>query len=175
MANINAPFGFRPIGSMSGGAMESVCYFRVASGTARIGKGDLVALQSSGNIARETSATAVGPWIGVSLMDTGGTIAAGGAISIPVLTDPSARYEVQGPTAALAQTDLFRIVKVNCGTAPNSNTGLSQNVLTNTDATASNGVRLLALANRPDNAFGAYQVLEVRLNSTNAAQGYAGV
>lgn len=175
MANVNAPFGFRPIKSMSGGQSLMVDYFRVASGTARIGKGDLVALQSSGNVARETSATAVGPWIGVSLIDTGGTIAAGGAIQIPVCCDPNAEYEVQGPTAALAQTDLFRIVQVNCGTAPDSNTGISKNVLTNTAATAANGVRLLRLANRPDNAFGAYQVLEVRLNATNAANAYAGV
>lgn len=174
MANVNAPFGFRPIKSMSGGQSTMVDYFRVASGTARIGKGDLVELGSSGNIARATSATAVGPWIGVSMIDTGAAAPAGG-LQIPVCCDPSAEYEVQGPTAALAQTDLFRIVKVNCGTAPNSNTGLSQNVLTNTDATASNGVRLLRLANRPDNAFGAYQILEIRLNSTNAAPGYAGV
>lgn len=174
MANVNAPFGFRPIKSMSGGQHTMVDYFKVASGASRIGKGDLVELGANGVVARATSATAVGPWIGVSMIDTGGSAPAGG-IQLPVCCDPSSEYEVQGPTATLAQTDLFRIVKVNCATAPDSNTGISKNVLTNTDATASNGVRLLRLANRPDNAFGAYQILEVRLNSTNAAPGYAGV
>lgn len=174
MANTNAPFGFKPIKSASGGAHLAVNYYKVASTSGRIGKGDLVALTSAGNIARETAAAAVGPWIGVALID-GGVPASGGIAKFPVCDDPNAIHEVQGTTAVLAQTDLNRIVAVNCATAPDSNTGISKNVLTNTAATATNGVRLLRLADRPNNAFGAYQVLEVKLNSTNAAPGYAGV
>lgn len=175
MANVNAPYGFKPIKSASGGADLTINYYRVASGTARIGKGDLVALQSSGNIARETSATAVGPWIGIAMIASSGSAGVGGIANFPVCDDPNTIYQVQGPTAALAQTDLFRIVQVNCGTAPDSNTGLSKDVLTNTAATASNGVRLLRLVADPKNAFGAYQQLEVKLNSTNAVPGTAGV
>jgi len=169
MANANAPFGFKPIRSLTGGAHVSCTQYKIASGTARIGKGDLVSIQSSGYIARETSATAVGPWLGISLADSGAAAPVGGISFHPVCDDQNAVLEVQGPTAALTAADLGRIVKVNGGTAPNSNTGLSQNVLTNTAATASNGVRLMRLANRPDNAFGAYQIMEVVLNSRLAS------
>ncbi len=167
MANPNAPFGFRPIRSASGGAHVSVSSYPISSSSARIGKGDLVVLVSDGQIKKETSAAAVGPWVGVSMCDSG-TVVAG--TQHPICDDQTAVLEVQGPTAALALTDMNRIVKVNGSTAANTSTGLSQAKLTNTDATASNGVRLIRLANRPNNSFAAYQVLEVSLNSRSSSQ-----
>lgn len=168
MANVNAPFGFKPIKSQTGGASISVNYYKVASGSLRIGKGDLLNINSTGFVARETSAVAVGPWIGVSMIDTGGVTAAGGT-SIPVCDDPAAIYEVQAATAAIAQTDFNTTVKANCSTVPDSSLGYSKNVLTSTAATASNGVRLLRLAIRSDNVLGASCVVEARLNATNSA------
>jgi hypothetical protein len=109
MANTNAPFGFRPIKGLASGTLQ-VGYYGVASSASRIGKGDLVTLTTAGQIKRETSATAVGPWIGVSLVDSG-TISAA-IVAHPVCDDPSQLYEVQGSTAALALTDLNTIVKV---------------------------------------------------------------
>jgi len=162
MPNANAPFGFKPIRSASGGASVSVSYYSHASNATRIGKGDLLVLDAAGTVKKETSAVAVGPWVGVSMIDSGAIAAIG---QIPVCDDPNAIYEVQGPTAVLALTDLNRIVKVNGSGAANTNTGLSAAKLTNTAATATNGVRLVRLAVRPDNAFGANQVLEVTLNS----------
>lgn len=172
MANTNAPSGFKPIKSLSGS--ELTCnYYAVASSASRIGKGDLVVLVSDGTIKRETSAVAVGPWLGVALIDSG-TITA--AISkFPVCNDPAAIYEVQGSTAALALTNLNTIVKANCGTAPDSNTGISKNVLTNTAATASNGVRLVRFVDSPSNEVGASAKLEVQLNALYSAPGTAGV
>lgn len=167
MANPNAPFGFKPIRSASGGAHVSVSNYIISTASARIGKGDLVVLHANGGIKKETSATAVGPWVGVSMCDSGASPAGN---QHPVCDDQTAILEVQGPTAALAQTDLNRIVKVDGSASANSNTGLSAAKLTNTDATASNGVRLVRLANRPNNAFGAYQVLEVSLNSRSSGQ-----
>lgn len=174
MANVNAPFGFKPVKSASGGTSVTVNYYKVASGSLRIGKGDLLNLNSSGFVARETSAVAVGPWIGVSMVDTGGVTAAGG-IFIPVCDDPQAIYEVQASTAAIAQTDFNTTVKANGSTVPDSALGYSKNVLTATLATASNGVRILRLAVRADNVLGASCVVEARLNATNAAPGTAGV
>lgn len=162
MANANAPFGFKPVKSATGGAHASVGYYKLSSSSARCGKGDLMVLVNDGQVKKETSATAVGPWVGVSMCDSG-TIVAG--TQHPICDDQNAIFEVQGPTAALTQTDFNRIVKVNGSAAANTNTGLSAAVLTNTDATASNGVRLIRLAGRSNNALGAYQVLEVSLNS----------
>jgi hypothetical protein len=172
MANTNAPFGFRPIKGLASGTLQ-VGYYGVASSASRIGKGDLVTLTTAGQIKRETSATAVGPWIGVSLVDSG-TISAA-IVAHPVCDDPSQLYEVQGSTAALALTDLNTIVKVKCDTAPDSNTGISKNVLTATAATATNGVRLVRFVNAPDNTAAASARLEVRLNSSYAVPGTAGV
>lgn len=162
MANANAPFGFKPIRSATGGAKLSISYYKFASNAVRIGKGDLLILTSAGLVAKETSAASVGPWVGVAMCDSGAISAIG---SIPVCDDQNAIHEVQGPTAVLAQTDLNRIVQVNCSASANTSTGLSGAKLTNTAATASNGVRLVRLALRPNNAFGANQVMEVSFNS----------
>lgn len=170
MANPNAPFGFKPIRSASGGAHVSVSYYKYLSSSTRIGKGDLLVLDGSGQVKKETSAVGVGPWVGVAMCDSGVITT---AQLIPVCDDQNAIFEVQGPTAALAQTDMNRIVKVDGSTAANTNTGLSQAKLTNTAATASNGVRLIRLADRPGNSFAAYQILEVSMNSRIA--GSAGV
>jgi len=172
MANLNAPRGFIPIKSASGGAHVAVNYYTYASNATRIGKGDLLVLTSGGGVAKETSAVAVGPWIGVAMCDSGVISAQG---TIPVCDDLNQIYEVQGPSATLALTDLNRIVKVDASAATNSSTGLSGAKLTNTAATASNGVRILRLSPTPGNAFGAYQKLEVKLNSTSSAPGYPGV
>lgn len=173
MANNNAPFGFKPIKALSGGSLQ-VNYYKVASSASRIGKGDLVSLTSAGFIQRESSSVAVGPWAGVALIDSG-TLAAGGIAKFPVCDDPSVIFEVQSSTAALATTDLNQIYKVNCSTAPDSNTGISKNVLTSTLATASNGVRMLRVVDRADNIVGASAVVEVRLNASTSSQGTAGV
>lgn len=162
MANTNSPFGFRPVKSLSGGELQ-VDYFQVASSASRIGKGDLVK-NSGGYIVRESSSVAVGPWIGVALIDSG-TIPAGGISSFPVSVDPNAIYEVQASTAALTVSNLNTIVKADCHVAPDSNTGLSKNVLTNTTATATNGVRIIRAANKPNNTLGASAIVEVRLNA----------
>lgn len=175
MANTNAPFGFKPIKSATGGASVSVEYFTVASGAARIGKGDLVALNSSGFIVRETSAVAVGPWLGVSLIGMSASAGVGGIAQFPICNDPSAIYEVQASTAAIAQTDIGTILKVDAHTAPDTNTNLSKSVLTSTAATAANGVFVLRLAQRSDNAFGASAILEVRINKSMMTPGAAGV
>lgn len=166
MANPNAPFGFKPIRSVSGGAHVSVSTYALSTASARIGKGDLVVLDSTGAIKKETSATAVGPWVGVSMCDSGTVV---GGTQHPICDDQNAIFEVQGPTAVLAQTDLNRIVKVDGSAAANTSTGLSQSKLTNTAATSSNGVRLVRLANRPGNSYAAYQVMEISLNSRIAA------
>lgn len=167
MSNPNAPFGFKPVRSASGGAHVSVSTYALSSASARIGKGDLVVLVNDGGIKKETSATAVGPWVGVSMCDSG-TVVAGTAH--PVCDDQTAILEVQGPSSTLALTDMNRILKVNGSATANTSTGLSGAKLTNTDATASNGVRAIRLANRPNNAFGAYQVLEVSFNSRSSGQ-----
>ncbi len=173
MANVNAPRGFTPIKSLSGSGVVTVNSYKVASSASRIGKGDLVSLQSSGYIQRETSATAVGPWIGVSLADTG-TISA--EISAhPVCDDLNAIYEAQGSTAALATTDIGTCVAVDASSGVDSNYGTSKAVLTSTAATASNGVRILRFVNAPDNAVGASARLEVMLNAAQIAPNTAAI
>lgn len=172
MANTNAPFGFRPIKSLSGGEVE-VSYMSVASSASRIGKGDLVELASDGTIVRSAAAAEAGPFIGVSLADTGVITAA--ITNHPVCTDPNAIYEVQASSAALAITDIGTIVYAKCDDAPNSSTGLSKNVLTATPATASDGVRIMRFVPAADNAIGASARVEVKLNALQATPNSAGV
>jgi hypothetical protein len=174
MANPSTPFGFRPIKALSGSTLQ-VNYYKVSSSASRIGKGDLVELNSSGFVQRSTSATSVGPWIGVAAID-GGVPAAGGITKFPVFDDPSVIYEAMSASSiAITTTSLNQIYKVNCGTAPNSSTGLSQDQVTTTLATASNGVRLLRIVDAPDVESGANQRVEVKLNAHSNAPGTAGV
>lgn len=171
--NANAPFGFRPVKSLAGGEVQ-INYYKVASSASRIGRGDLVELTSAGYIQRSTSATSVGPWIGVAMADSG-TITA--EISkFPVCDDPAAIFEVMSAsTAALSTTSLNQIYKVSCSTAPDSSTGISKDKVTTTAATASNGVRLLRVIDSPSNVSGAYQRVEVKLNAHYNNPGTAGV
>lgn len=162
MANTNAPSGFKPIKSLSGKEV-AVNYYSVASSASRIGKGDLVKF-SSGNIVREASSVAVGPWVGVSLADSG-VLAAGGIAAHPVCDDPNAIFAVQASTAALTVSAYGTIVKADCHAAPDSNYGTSKNVLTNTTASQTNGVRIIRAQNVSGNTIGASAIVEVRLNA----------
>lgn len=149
MANPNAPFGFKPIKSLSGGEV-TVNYYQVASSASRIGKGDLVQLASTGVITRVSTTAATGPFLGVSMVDSG-TLAAGGITKHPVCDDPSAIFEAQCSSGTLAVTNFNQNYAVQCGTAVTAGTGLSNDrIALATTLTNSTGVRILRAVDRPD-------------------------
>lgn len=159
-------FGLRPVKGLSGEETRAN-YYVVLSSSARIFKGDLVAQDSSGKIARATSAN--GPFLGVCLADTG-TPAAGQMIA--VCDDPNQIFEIVA-TAVLSQTSLG----LNYGysvAAGTSATGQSAAKL-GSALTSANGLKALRLSRRVNNSFGAGQILEVQINNHTFRAGTAGV
>jgi hypothetical protein len=150
-------FGLKPVKGLSG--EETRCnYYRILSSTARIFKGDLVALDSSGNVARATAVN--GPFLGVCLADTGTPAS---AQMIAVCDDPNQVYEIVA-TAVLSQTSLLLNYNYSVA-AGTSATGQSASKLGSSSATIGAGLKALRLSRRVGNSFGAGQILEVQINN----------
>lgn len=159
----NAPFGFRPIRSLSGGNLR-VGEYIVASTANRIYKGDVVSLlNSTGTIARWAAST-VERVIGVAAeqFNNSGTA----AVKIRVYDAHDTVFEVQGNNAtAVTQVKIgnpFRLV----ATAGDTTLGYSKetvNITTATAASASNIVFVQRLSPKLDNDLSAYSVFEVVL------------
>lgn len=139
------PFGLRPI-RYNRPPRE----YLVASAAARIFKYDIVEMAASGFAQRSsTSATSTGPFLGVSLHDTGAAAPAGG-LRLTVIDDPDAEYEIVG-TAAIAQAALGLNYNVNVQ-AGDSDTGLSQSKLgAALAATATGGVKVYDIVRETGN------------------------
>ncbi len=173
MANPNAPFGFRPVGSLSGAEVR-VRYYPVATSAVAIGKGDLLTLDASGTVKRVTAATSTGPFIGVAMQSLAATPAAG--TKVAVCDDDKALFECQGGfTAAVAITQYNINYKATCGTAPDANTSVSKHSLSKSTCSTAVGIRLLARVPDASNEAAATERLIVKINSHYNANGAAAV
>lgn len=184
MANTNKPFGIRPVGNkISAGFNGQVTKYYVPStdGTAFY-VGDLVKLAGSADSdgyatvakAGTTDAT-VGPVIGVlPVADSGATVVdlqtsyrkASTAAYVLVADSPSDVFEIQCNSGAVAATDVGNNASFTASTG-STTTGLSNAVLdySTIATTTSLPLQILGLKAAPDNAFGAYAILRVRLNA----------
>ena len=139
MANLDAPFGFSPVGKIGGGTSSAMNSYKTLSGYATaLFQGDIVKIAEAGGDVQlfaktdgGTAATnAIGVFWGVSYDDSNGKPtfsnqkAASLATTCFVYDDPYQVFEIQGD-AASAQTDLSKLGDI-AHTAGSTTTGVSK-------------------------------------------------
>ena len=186
MANTNAPFGFKPVGYFNGtpwNGKYNVYYIPVGNASI-IYRGDLVSMAGSGSadglypdVARTAAAgiTIVGVAIGFgttpNFMSDPTNLSrmycpVSTEMYCAVVDDPNVIFEVQEDSdgGAIAVTALGNNADI-VATAGSTTTGTSGMVLDSSDVkTTTAQIRILRLANRPDNVLGNYAKWLVRIN-----------
>lgn len=161
MANADRPCGFKPYGSvLKAVKMEagSACY-----------PGDAVSLASDGQVDPSSANAAI---LGVAL-----NYAAAAGDPVMVSIDPSQLYEVQADTSEVnAQTFVGNCADI-VATAGDSTLKISRQELDASAAAAGASQQLLimGLVPRPDNAWGEFAKLIVKINETQAEEDFAGI
>lgn len=197
MANINAPFGLRPVEYLNGASWNGQARrYHIASDDANaFAIGDPVVLAGSSDGAGVATITLMTPGSGFlgSVVGMGG-LQYGGMSADPtnlnttvipatktkayyvlVCDDPNVIFEVMeiGTGTQLTATE----VGLNANLVAGTNSGFQSGwLLTNTTeaTTATLDVKLLGLAQKPGNAFGQYAVWKVLPNNHNYRTGITG-
>ena len=187
MANINAPFGLRPIGHLTNSDYQLSSY-RIASGySTALGRGDPVELAgTSRNIQVYTAGNTncIGVFAGVEYTNSDGQRVFSGYwpasttatnIIAYVWDDPFIIWEIQADSyAETAQGQLGDIVM---GTPSSSKQSSTSYITASSTATNGRTLRIEGLVERPDNAVGSYAKIRVtfaehaRLTPYNATGG----
>lgn len=177
MANVNAPFGLRPMRNASGTPYNGACKtFYLPTGEANdIFIGDPVYIAGSADtdgVPTCTLATAGATnkisGVVVGFVPSPGIITYGyrkasTAEYVLVCTDPDIEYEVQTTTLAAADLEANSILASGSGNAYSRLSGWY--VDTGTKGTsATYQVRIVGVSQRPDNVLGQYCVARVRIN-----------
>lgn len=161
MANADRPRGFQPYGSvLKAVKMEagSACY-----------PGDAVKLASDGQVDPASAGDAL---LGVAL-----NYASGAGEPITVSIDPSQLYIVQADTGEVSSQAAVGLVADIVATAGDSTLKISRQELDASAAAAGGAQQLLILGlePRPDNAWGEFADLIVKINETQAEEDFAGI
>lgn len=182
MSSTSAPFGFRPSFHNSG-QIRSKAYNMAASYSTAIFQGDLVALDTNGQvvIAGTTNTSLIlGVFQGVQYNDASGkpTISnfwpgtTTGATNIVayVMDDPEALFDVQvtNPSSGTSMQTYVGNEAVWVPGAGSTSTGLSNSYLSNSfvASTSSSQLQVTGFGYGPDNAItDAYVVVTVRINT----------
>lgn len=166
MANVNSPFGLRPVRHMGGGCVRTNEYSIASAYNTDIFHGDVVEMTGTGtNIAKAAAQNVdnIGVFAGCRYVDSRGnqvfspywpadTVATD--IVALVYDDPNIVFEVQCDT--LAAADVGALMDWNVGTG-NASTGISglYGVASSTGTTGKS-LRIMGLKRSPDNAYGTY-------------------
>jgi len=173
MANVDAAFGFIPIRHLSGYAPRANKY-TIATGLAEnIFTGDLVIVIADGVITPHTATEVnnIGVFAGVSYTASDGSYVysqywpsgtAATNIIAYVYDDPFIVYKVQS-AGSPAQTNIGNCADVVAG-AGSTTTGISGFESSGTMSNGTASVKILALHDNPNNAFGTNAVMEVLIN-----------
>ena len=173
MANVDAAFGFVPIRHMSGNAPRTNRY-TIASGFAEnIFKGDLVIIINTGVITAHSPAEVnnIGVFDGCSYTAADGSYVYSeywptGTVATDIIAYvydcPYTVFKVQS-AGTPAQANIGNCADVVAG-AGSTITGQSGFETNGTMAATAATVKILALHETPDNAFGANAVMEVLIN-----------
>ena len=173
MANVDAAFGFVPIRHMSGNAPRTNRY-TIASGFAEnIFKGDLVIIINTGVITAHSPAEVnnIGVFDGCSYTAADGSYVYSeywptGTVATDIIAYvydcPYTVYKIQS-AGTPAQANIGNCADVVAG-AGSTITGQSGFETNGTMAATAATVKILALHETPDNAFGANAVMEVLIN-----------
>ena len=186
MANTNAPFGFRQSFRVPGAGSDfgTTSYLIKGTSTTPVYRGDPV-IWDGGNAgyvtttASPSTATIVGIADGFSYLQTGqggvsvpwnnyfpGSGVASGDVTVQVIDDPNAIFEVQCGATALTQADVGANVQYVAGTG-NTSSGLSGAYLNTSTATTNTlPFQVYAILGTPvtDNT-SAYNIVQVTYNN----------
>jgi hypothetical protein len=182
MANVNAPFGLRPIGTVGGSHSGNLEVFTTPAGDGTaIYIGDPVTKTGNGTgqtvngvsypdcVIAATTDIIDGVVVAV-LADTEASLpyrAASTLRRLLVCTDPSMLYEVQegGSGTALTENDVGNNISISV-TAGSTVTGLSGTIINNTTENTTNTLvcKLVRVVNRPNLSYGYYNRWVVRIN-----------
>jgi hypothetical protein len=181
MANVNKPFGLRPVGNLSATGAQKQYGYQIASGQAgAIYQGDLVVVYDGYIIKYDASthAAPTGVFNGCQYNDPTradkptwknyypGSITVNiGQIDCEVLDDPSQLFLVQAD-GVVAQADIGKNADPTASTTGSTTTGVSAGSLSSASIakTAALTFKIVGLSNQADNSMGLYAVLVVKLN-----------
>jgi hypothetical protein len=189
MANTNKPFGLRPIGNLSAtGAQKQYGYTINDNQSGAIYQGDLVTVYDGYLVkfAPATHTAAVGVFNGCSYIDPtsgkptwknyypGSVNITSGSIVAEVLDDPAQLFLIQADED-IVQADIGKNADITASTTGSTVNGISAGTLDSSTIanTAALNLKIVALYSSPDNAFGDYAVVVVKVNEH--AYGSAGV
>lgn len=179
MANVDKPFGLRPIGNLSAtGAQKQYGYLIADNQSGAIYQGDLVTVYDGYLVkfAPATHTAAVGVFNGCNYIDPttgkptwknyypGSVNITQGEITADVLDDPNQLFIVQ-VDASVAQTDIGKNADV-IGTGGSTTTGVSSMELNSSTIakTAALNLKIVGLWDVPGNEFGTNAVVVVKIN-----------
>jgi len=185
MANVNAPFGFRPVCHIDGAVWNAQLRpYQVdpASATA-IFKGDPVAYNSNGYVEKMTAGT--GQILGIAWgaeytpappgiipfnasWPGSGNFSATSPITISVIVDPTVIFEVQAGASNIAKTSENLNVQFNAGTG-NTSSGVSGAYVESPAVTATLPFRVVGQFDGPGNGSdqtSAYNIVQVVMNNS---------
>jgi hypothetical protein len=179
MANVNKPFGLRPVGNLSATGAQKQYGYQIEAGYATaIYQGDLVVVYD-GYIIKYDAATHVAPtgvFNGVQYNDPtradkptwknyypGNITPNIGQIVCEVLDDPSQLFLIQA-AGTITQADIGKNADPTAATSGSNITGVSAGTLGTPAKTAALTFKIVGLSEQAGNALGQYAVLVVKLN-----------
>jgi hypothetical protein len=181
MANVNKPFGLRPIGNLSAtGAQKQYAYEIEDSQAGAIFQGDLVTVYDGYLVkfAPATHTSAVGVFNGCSYIDPssgkptwknfypGSVNITSGKILADVLDDPNQLFIIQADED-IVQADIGKNADVTASTTGSTVTGVSAMTLDSSTVakTAALNLKIVGKYDVPENALGEnYTVVVVKIN-----------
>ena len=173
MANVNSPFGFVPIGHISGGAIPEPHKY-ILKTSAKIYKGDPVLIDETGTV--DVGAAGVTTThLGIAAEYKYDSAGAGG-FTIHVFDDPGILYKVQTRTGiTTTQSNVWNTADIYTYAAGSSTSYQSSCVLY-TPGTSSKPWIILGLLESPSNAWGDCSIVVVKYNQHVFLPGaYAGL
>jgi len=179
MANVNKPFGLRPVGNLSATGAQKQYGYQIEAGYATaIYQGDLVVVYD-GYIIKYDASTHVAPtgvFNGVQYNDPTradkptwknyypGSITPNiGPIVCEVLDDPSQLFLIQA-AGTITQADIGKNADPTAATTGSNITGVSAGSLGTPAKTAALTFKIVGLSEQAGNELGQYAVLVVKLN-----------
>jgi hypothetical protein len=181
MANVNKPFGLRPIGNLSAtGAQKQYGYQIADNQSGAIYQGDIVVVYD-GYIIKYDAATHTAPtgvFNGCQYNDPtrankptwknyypGSVDITTGQIDCEVLDDPNQLFLVQAD-GAVTQANIGKNADPTASTTGSTTTGISAGTLSSSSIakTAALTFKIVGLSAQADNALGSYAVVVVKLN-----------
>ena len=179
MANVNKPFGLRPVGNLSATGAQKQYGYQIESGYGTaIYQGDLVVVYDGYIIKYDASthAAPTGVFNGVQYNDPtradkptwknyypGNITPNVGPIVCEVLDDPSQLFLIQA-AGTITQADIGKNADPTAATTGSNITGVSAGTLGTPAKTAALTMKIVGLSEQAGNELGQYAVVVVKLN-----------